>query len=158
MAEGLIRIGEVGDHRLSDSDFLTSFHLPSSIKRGAGKLAALHPFYREDRIHFDEESHTYTFDGELVPRSVTGLLHQYASDFNPQAAVAAMKASHKWESQREELEAQGLGVSDDEFIQRWSHSGRVASARGTLLHFHAWGKELWPAKTSNPLSERQNVF
>jgi len=133
MAE-MAPIDEVGDWRLSDDQFMASFRLP---QRGAGRLAALNPLPLEDRIHFDEASHTYTFDGELVARSVTGLLHQYASDFDPQAALAAMKASRQWEDKRAELEAQGLGVSDDEIKDRWSHSGRVASARGTLLHFHA---------------------
>ena len=48
-----------------------------------------------------------------------------------------MKASHRWKDKRAELEAQGLGVSDAEILTHWSLSGRVASARGTLLHFHA---------------------
>ena len=130
----MVPIDEVGDWRLPDEQFLATFQLP---QRGAGRLAALHPLPLEDRIHFDEASHTYTFDGVLVPRSVTGLLHQFASDFNPQAALAAMKASHRWEDKRAELEAQGLGVSDTEILNRWSLSGRVASARGTLLHFNA---------------------
>jgi hypothetical protein len=130
----MVRIDEVGEWRLPDDQFLATFQLP---QRGAGKLAALHPLPLEDRIHFDEASHTYTFDSKLVPRSVTGLLHQFASDFNPQAALAAMKASHRWEDKRAELEAQGLGVSDAEILTRWNFTGRVASARGTLLHFHA---------------------
>ena len=108
-------------------------------QRGAGRLAQLHPLPREERIHFDEESHTYTYDGELVPRSVTGLLHQFATECNPHAALAAMKGGRDWETKRAELESQGLDVTDEGFIQRWSHSGKVASARGTLLHFHAEG-------------------
>ena len=50
MAHEPVRNGEVGDWRLPDDDFLASFRLPV---RGAGKLARLHPFYREDLIHFD---------------------------------------------------------------------------------------------------------
>ena len=130
-----VPIDEVGDWRLlPDEQFLATFQLP---KRGAGRLAALHPLPLEDKITICEASHTYTFDGQKVARSVTGLLHNFASDFNPQAALACMKASHRWEDKRAELEAQGLGVSDAEILHRWSLSGRVASARGTLLHFHA---------------------
>ena len=134
MAE-VVPIDEMGDWRLPDEQFLASFTLTTS--RGKGRLASLHPLPLEDRIHFCEASHTYTYDGELVPRSVTGLLHQFASDFNPQAALVAMKASHCWEDKRAELEERGLGVSDAEILARWNLSGRVASARGTLLHKHA---------------------
>ena len=134
MAE-MVPIDELGDWRQPDEQFLANFQLAPS--RGKGKLAALNPLPLEDRIHFEEASHTYTFDGAVVPRSVTGLLHQFASHFDPQAALAAMKASHRWEDKKAELEAQGLGTSDDQILHRWSLSGRVASARGTLLHKHA---------------------
>ena len=130
----MVPIDEVGDWRLPDAEFLASFRLP---QRGAGKLALLNKLPREERIHFDEESHTYTFRGVLVPRSVTGLLHRYASDFDPRAALMAMKNGKDWEMKRAELEGQGLDVSDEAFIQRWSQCGKIASARGTLLHFHA---------------------
>ena len=133
MAE-VVPIDEVADWRLPDVQFLASFQLP---QRGAGRLATLNPLPLEDRIHFDEATHTYTFMGERVPRSVTGVLHGYASTFDPHAALLQMRNGRDWETKRAELEAQGLGVSDDDFLQRWSHSGRVASARGTLLHFHA---------------------
>ena len=130
----MVPIDEVGDWRLPDAEFLASFRLP---QRGAGKLALLNKLPREERIHFDEESHTYTYDGVLVSRSVTGLIHRYASDFDPHAALAAMKNGKDWETKRAELEGQGLDVSDEAFIQRWSQSGKIASARGTLLHYHA---------------------
>ena len=136
MADDLIRIEEVGDHRLSDGEFLASFRLPSSTKRAAGKLAALHPLYREDRIYFDEESHTYTYDGVKVPRSVTSLLHHFASKFDPHVALQAMQNSHTWEDKREGLEMLGL-VTDDLILQHWKNNGKIQSARGTLLHFHA---------------------
>ncbi len=63
--EPVVPIDEVGDHRLSAADFMATFQLP---KRGIGRLALQHPFPREDRIHFDEETHTYTYDGVKVPR------------------------------------------------------------------------------------------
>ena len=52
----------------------------------------------------------YTIDGKPAPRSVTGLLHEYASHFDASRAVAVMKGSRDWEMKRAQFEAQGLGV------------------------------------------------
>ena len=125
--------GEVGDWRLSDFDFLASFELP---QRRPDRLAKLNPFAQDARIHFDEPSHTYKFDGHVVGRSVTGLLHQFATDFDPTAALAAMKRSPEWETKKAAFEEQGLGTSDRDFLERWSLNGRVQRSRGTLMHFH----------------------
>ena len=125
--------GEVGDWRLSDLDFLATFALP---QRRPDKLATQNPFAQDARIHFDEPSHTYTFDGQRVGRSVTGLLHQFSSEFDAAAALEAMKRSPEWEIKKATLEEQGLGTSDHDFLERWSLNGRVQRSRGTLHHFH----------------------
>ena len=92
---------------------------------------------RESRIHFDEASHTYTIDQKVkAPRSVTGLLHEYASTFDPNAALRAMKAGRDWEMKKAVLEEQGLSTEDADILERWSFNGEVARARGTLLHWH----------------------
>ena len=127
------RNGEVGDWRLTDSDFMATFALPN---RRPDSLARHHPFEQDARIHFDEPSHTYTFDGDIVGRSVTGLLHQFANDFAPAAALAAMKRAPEWEAKKTALEEQGLGTDDRDFIERWAFNGRVQRSRGTLMHFH----------------------
>ena len=125
--------GEVGDWRLSDLDFLATFALP---QRRPDKLATQNPFAQDARIHFDEPSHTYTFDGQRVGRSVTGLLHQFSNEFDAAAALEAMKRSPEWEIKKATLEEQGLGTSDHDFLERWSLNGRVQRSRGTLHHFH----------------------
>jgi hypothetical protein len=125
--------GEVGDWRLSDLAFLATFALP---QRRPDKLATHNPFAQDARIHFDEPSHTYTFDGQRVGRSVTGLLHQFSSEFDAAAALEAMKRSPEWEIKKATLEEQGLGTSDHDFLERWSLNGRVQRSRGTLHHFH----------------------
>ena len=126
-------IEEVGDWRLSDLDFLASFRLP---QRRPDRLATLNPFAQDSRIHFDEPSHTYTFDGQRVGRSVTGLLHQFSNEFDAAAALAAMKRSPEWEAKKATLEEQGLGTADHDFLERWSLNGKVQRSRGTLMHFH----------------------
>ncbi len=81
----LVPISDVADWRLPDDEFMKAFRLPEA--KGLGKLAQDFPFPREDRIVFDETPHEYRVDGNLVPRSVTKLLHEYASEFDSTSAV-----------------------------------------------------------------------
>ena len=133
----LVKHGEVGDHRLSDADFLSTFHLPRFDHR-VDTLQRQNPLPRETRIVFDEAGHTYTIDGVKAPRSVTGLVHAYASHFEPYAAIEAMKSGRRWEERQVEFRRDDGGVmTDTEIVELWSARGRVASGRGTLLHYHA---------------------
>jgi len=128
----IVSITEVADWRLPDADFLRSFRLP---QKGAGALAQRCPFPRENRITFDEEKHEYTIDGLQAPRSVTGLLHEFASEFIPERALHAMKNGREWEQKKAALEEQSLGTEDEDILQRWQRNGEVARARGHLLHW-----------------------
>jgi len=132
-----IRNGTVGDWRLPDHEFLASFKLPGPEQKH-DVLKDRNPFPRDGRITFDEDKHEYTIDNSIkVPRSVTGLVHQYVWPFDPHAAVRAMKQSIKWEEKRHAfLSETGEDLSDNQIIELWTFNGRIASARGTLLHWH----------------------
>ena len=129
---------ECGDWTMSDDDFLTTFTLP---RRTPDQLARRHPFPREDRLFFDAASHKYFLDGRQIPISVTGLLHKYSSGFNPTAALAAMRGGFDWASKEAELQARGLGTTDEDFLARWQSNGQVASARGTLMRREIKGRQ-----------------
>ena len=135
LIEDAVRVDEICDWRLDDTIFVTAFRQPP--KTGEGALAAKHPFPRTHRVSFDAESHTYTIDAQVAPRSVTGLLHAFATDFNADRALIAMRAGHRWQERCASLEASGLGTSDSDFVDRWHMAGLVARNRGTLLHRHA---------------------
>ena len=49
----------------------------------------------------------------------------------------AMKSGRDWEAKRTSLEEQGLGVENQDFLDRWNKNGEVARARGHLLHYQA---------------------
>ncbi len=100
-------------------------------------LKTRNPFSREDRVVFHDADHTYFVDGIRAPRSVTGLVHSFASEFDPVRALRCMKLGRNWEEKRQEMLDQGLGTSDEEILARWACNGRVQSKRGQLLHVHA---------------------
>ena len=66
-----VKNGDVGDWRLSDADFLASFHLPG-LSDKHDRLQEQHPLPRDHRIVFHEAKHEYFCDGVKAPRSVTG--------------------------------------------------------------------------------------
>ena len=134
----LVKNGVVGDHRLNDAQFLASFHLPRFDQR-IDTLQRRNPLPREARIRFDEAEHTYTIDGNVrAPRSVTGLVHAYASHFDPYQAIECMRSGRRWGvRQLEFMKSDGELMTDGEIVELWAARGRVASARGTLAHFHA---------------------
>ena len=134
----VVPIDCLADWRLDDDDFLAAFKLPGPNER-CDALSKKNPMARENRILFYEASHTYTVDAIPAPRSVTGLVHAYqASNFDPMLAIEAMKRGKNWPVKMEEFIGEdGSCMSDEEICNVWQHRGRVASARGTLLHFHA---------------------
>ena len=118
--------------QLPDDEFVRLPTLPRIIQ-----LQERYPFPREDRVAFYESTHTYIVDGLRVPRSVTSLLHEYATPFDPMRALACMKRGRGWDAKREAMEQQGLGTSDEEMAERWRRNGEVQSKRGQLLHHQA---------------------
>ena len=138
VAAMVVPINCLADWRLDDEEFLAAFKLPGPNERCVA-LSTRNPMAREHRIVFYEDSHTYTVDSVEAPRSVTGLVHEYqASHFDPSAAIAAMRNGKNWPTRKDEfVNADGACMSDEEIRELWQLRGRVASARGTLLHFHA---------------------
>ena len=135
-ADSPIRNGHVGDWRLSDGAFLESFTLPGPADK-CRRLEEANPLGRDARIVFEEEKHEYYVDGTKVPRSVTGLVHTYCSNFDARVAVQSMKKGANWDEKKEHFVTDaGEYMSDDEIVSLWNFNGRVASARGTLLHWH----------------------
>ena len=60
-------------------------------------LKSQNPFPREDRVVFVEHGHACAVDSLRVPRSVTGLVHSFAGDFDPLRAVRCMKQGRNWD-------------------------------------------------------------
>jgi hypothetical protein len=137
MAQMLIKNGTVGDHRLDDGAFLAAFRLPRFEER-VDILRGLNPMPRESRIAFNEDRHEYVIDSAIkAPRSVTGLVHSYAGHFDPHHACELMRAGRNWCERELEFTRDGRVMTNDEIVALWCHRGKVASARGTLLHYHA---------------------
>lgn len=106
--------------------------MPLSITDGAlewQRLAVVNKHVRDDRIQFEEETHTYTIDGERTGwTSCTGFLHNFFGHFDADATIAKMMASPKW------YQSKYYGMTADEIKKQWSDKGAASSAAGTRMH------------------------
>jgi hypothetical protein len=106
--------------------------MPLSITDGAlnwQRLAVVNKHERDDRIQFEEETHTYTIDGTRAGwTSCTGFLHHFFSEFNADAIIKKMMASRKWS------ESKYYGMTAAAIKFQWSEKARIASEAGTRMH------------------------
>jgi hypothetical protein len=80
---------------------------------------------RDDRISFDEKTHTYYVDGSsdgII--SVTTLIHHHFPKFDPNNVLKRMK------NKKEKYP----NMSDEDIKNSWLDNGKKASENGTKLH------------------------
>ena len=88
-------------------------------------LSQINKHERDDRISFDEKTHTYYVDGSSEGIiSVTTLMHNHFPKFDSNKALKLMKnKSEKYPN-----------MSDEQIKNLWSENGKIASGNGTKLH------------------------
>jgi len=110
----------------------TARTMPLSISDGAlewQRLAVINKHERDDRIQFEEETHTYTIDGVKSGwTSCTGFLHNFFGHFDADAVIAKMMSSPKW------YESKYFGLTAEQIKKQWSDKGAASSAAGTRMH------------------------
>jgi hypothetical protein len=106
--------------------------MPQSITDGAlawQRLAVLNHHPRDDHIQFEEETHTYTINGERKGwTSCTGFLHNFFGHFDADAVIAKMMSSPKW------YESKYYGMTAEQIKKQWSDKGKASSEAGTRMH------------------------
>jgi hypothetical protein len=106
--------------------------MPQSITDGAlpwQRLAVVHKHPEDDRIQFEEESHTYTIDGVAKGWvSCTTFLHCFFGHFDADVVIAKMMNGPRW------FESKYYGMTADEIKKMWSDKGQKASLAGTRMH------------------------
>ena len=134
----MVPISYLADWRLCDDEFMAAFALSGPVAR-LDVLHRMFPLPRESRILFFPDTHTYMMDGVIVPRSVTGLVHEYQTSlFDAHSAINFMKQGRNLHLKRLDfINDCGQEMSNPEICALWQSRANVASARGVLLHYHA---------------------
>jgi hypothetical protein len=107
--------------------------MPLSISGGAlpwQRLAVINKHPRDDNISFEEETHTYSIDGDSTGwKSCTTIIGFLYNEFNPDAIIEKMRNN-------EQKFATGpyYGMTNEEIKKKWSDSGTEASQKGTRMH------------------------
>ena len=112
-------------------DFGPGFTLPGHSIR---LLQELHKHPLDIRISFFAEGHRYEIDGVPTLGSVTGLVHAFSHDFDPDIAIEKMINSQRW-PREEYLNLDGSVMTPTEIKEKWADNGRVSANHGTWVHF-----------------------
>jgi hypothetical protein len=106
--------------------------MPLSISDGAlewQRLAVVNKHPRDDRIQFEEETHTYTVDGVRAGwTSCTGFLHNFFGEFDADAVIAKMMSKPTW------YESKYYGQTAEQIKAGWAAKGKASSEAGTRMH------------------------
>ena len=96
-------------------------------------------FFKDDKFIFDEDSHTYTYDGKNL-ESVTRFLKKFKEPFEK------MKWAQKKAAER--------GVPVDDILNEWQNLADVANVLGTNIH--QWIEDFFRGKNPKiPADERE---
>lgn len=88
-------------------------------------LSEKNKHFRDERISFDEATHTYYVDGLCEGIiSTTTLIHHHFPKFDADKVLKMMK--NKSEKYR--------GMTDQEIKNSWTNNGKIASGSGTKMH------------------------
>lgn len=93
------------------------------------KLAVINKHRLDENIKFEENSHTYTIDGDSSYTSVTTFVHNQFEKFDADKIITNMMRSSRWEKNKY------YGKSREEIKEEWLKNGTTASTTGTRLHF-----------------------
>jgi ATP-dependent exoDNAse (exonuclease V) beta subunit len=92
-------------------------------------LKEKNPHPRDDRILFDEPTHTYTIDGDSNYMSVTTFNHKLFEEFNADKIIANMRKSRNW------VNSKYFGQTDAEIKALWEANRDNAAQAGTKMHY-----------------------
>jgi ATP-dependent exoDNAse (exonuclease V) beta subunit len=92
-------------------------------------LAKLNPHERDERITFDEPTHTYTIDGDSNYTSVTTWNHSHFEHFDADKIIYNMMKSSNW------TKSKYYGKTPDEIKKMWDNNRDQAASAGTKMHY-----------------------
>jgi len=88
------------------------------------------PHPRDERILFDEPTHTYTIDGDSSYTSVTTFNHHLFEQFNADLIIENMMKSKKWKPGHKYW-----NMSKEEILAAWDKNRDEAASAGTKMHY-----------------------
>ena len=120
------------------------------------RLARINKHPRDERIEFEELTHTYTIDGSRIGWiSCTRFLDTFFGHFDADKVIAKMMNSSNWTS------SQYFGKSAHEIKAGWEEKKISASSAGTRMHLDierfynaiplGWNNDLKPIDTASGL-------
>ena len=92
-------------------------------------LQKKNPHPHDERIQFDEPTHTYTIDGDSDYLSVTTFNHALFEKFDADKIIRNMRNSKNWPKSKY------YGMTDEEIKAGWDKNRDEAAQAGTKMHY-----------------------
>ena len=92
-------------------------------------LQLKNPDTKDNTIYLDEDTHTYTVNGDTSFISSTTIIHQYFSKFDADKIITKMMKSKNWSKNKY------YGLTPDEIKRKWESNGKNSRELGTQLHY-----------------------
>ena len=90
-------------------------------------LERLNPHQRDEKLRFDEKSHTYSFENTKLISSTT-LIHKLFRPFNADEIIHDMQTSEFWTRNKY------YPMTKEQIKSLWSKNSEEAMIQGTKLH------------------------
>lgn len=100
-------------------DFNNNFHIERSTKKL--NLESFNAHILDSRVVFDEESHSYFYNGTKVKQSVTSFVESHFEAFDPETAVSKMMSGKNWPNEKYK-NLNGQMMSREEIIAKWYYT------------------------------------
>ena len=118
---------------LIPKSFGNDFHIPPYLY--PLPLETINKHEMDEKITFDESTHTYMVEGIKISKSVTKLTDEYFQQFDADSVITKMKNGKNW-PRAQYLKQNGTVWSDLEIKASWDNNSNNARNRGTFMHWN----------------------
>ena len=126
----LFRMASKKKAYMEPSSFGAQFRIPPTNETFVLGDINAHPV--DKSLSFNEELHQYSFNNEVLSKSVTGLVGKYFNKFDPEAAIDLMINGSNWPRAQYRHE-DGRVFTSDEIIKKWDDIGLHARNQGNSI-------------------------
>ena len=113
----------------SPTDFGEKFSVPP-IPTSRLSLQKKNPCALDEKITFDEKTHTYTLNGKPVKYSVTQIIEEFFEKFDGPVVVKKMMNGNNWPRPEYMTRDNSRPLTEEEILDKWDKIGLYARNRG----------------------------
>ena len=96
-------------------------------------LEISNPHVNDELLTFNPDKHLYYYNNRAIEISVTKLVENYFSEFDPEVVVDKMMSGNKW-PRVEYMNPDGTPLTREQILSKWKTQGEYARNYGSWVH------------------------